>query len=119
MDERPHYSDPEAEPPIDLERLSAVTFGDPEFEAELMTAFLGDVGSGLERLAAALAAGDLVAARREAHSIRGAAANVGAQPLSAEAGRLEALLASGVSEGAETGLERVRSERARVESARR
>jgi len=96
-----------------------VTFGDPEFEAELMAAFLGDTASAIERLAAALAAGDLGAARREAHSIRGAAANVGALPLSAEAGRLETLLAGGRSEGAEAALDRVRGERTRVEATRR
>lgn len=107
------------EPPIDRERLSAVTFGDPEFEAELMAAFLGDTASAIERLATALAAGDLPAARREAHSIRGAAANVGALPLSAEAGRLEVLLADGAREAAEAVLDRVRGELTRVGATRR
>jgi HPt (histidine-containing phosphotransfer) domain-containing protein len=119
MDEHPHYSDPAGEPPIDRERLSAVTFGDPEFEAELLAAFLGDTASAIERLATALSAGDLPAARREAHSIRGSAANVGALPLSAEAGRLETLLAGGGGAGAEAVLDRVRGERARVEATRR
>lgn len=96
-----------------------MTFGDPEFEAELMAAFLADTGAAIERLATALAAGDLPAGRREAHSIRGAAANVGALPLSAEAGRLEALLAGGESEGAGAVLDRVRGELTRVGATRR
>lgn len=96
-----------------------MTFGDPEFEAELMAAFLADTASAIERLAAALATDDLPAARREAHSVRGAAANVGALPLSAEAGRLETILAGGGREGAEAALDRVRGERSRVEATRR
>ncbi|MCI0405222.1 MAG: response regulator, partial [candidate division Zixibacteria bacterium] len=67
--------------PVDWARLEQSSGGDEEFRRRLTEVFLFDCQDRLARLKAALSAGDFGQAAREAHSIRGAAANFGASEL--------------------------------------
>ena len=84
---------PEAEDraAVDFSRIRETSDGDTDFERELFGLFLEDCEERLQRLGAALAAGRLSEIHREAHTIKGAAANVGTTRLQEIAGRLEAL----------------------------
>jgi HPt (histidine-containing phosphotransfer) domain-containing protein len=66
---------------LDKERLLEAGMGDPEFIRELATMMLDDGEQRLVRLHAALQAEDWEVAGREAHSLKGAALNVGAEEL--------------------------------------
>lgn len=68
-----------------LERLG----GDMELLGELYVAFRLDAPLKLEKLATAMAGGNLMEARKQAHSIKGAAATVGALAARQLAERLE------------------------------
>ena len=103
--------------PLDLERLAAVSGGDREFEKELLTFFLEGAFEGLTRLEAALAAADAASSRREAHSIKGAAANVGALPASEAAARVEELSVEGKLTEAATGVPAIRRELERLRAS--
>jgi HPt (histidine-containing phosphotransfer) domain-containing protein len=63
---------------FDLARALSVAGGDEEFVDELIALFRESAVQNLAALGEALARGDLRQAAREAHSVRGAAANVGA-----------------------------------------
>ncbi len=65
-------------PAIDQERLSAVSGGDREFEKELMEAFLEDAQLRVSQITEALQRQDTEALRSAAHTLKGAARNVGA-----------------------------------------
>lgn len=68
-----------------LDRL----MGDAELAAELVGVFLEDLPRQLEALRSSLTAGDLAAAERQAHSVKGASANVGGEALRAAAFAIE------------------------------
>ena len=55
--------------------------GDAASVAEILAEFLDDVPRQLRALGTALDQGDLEAVRRQAHTVKGASANVGAQAL--------------------------------------
>lgn len=61
---------------VDFDRLQSFTDGDRSLEAELSTLFLATAEGYLERLGAALH--DAAAWRAVAHSLKGAAGNIGA-----------------------------------------
>jgi len=63
--------------------------GDEELLAELVGIFLEDAPRQMAALKEAMEQGDITLVERQAHSLKGAAANIGARPLSAEAHRLE------------------------------
>jgi HPt (histidine-containing phosphotransfer) domain-containing protein len=67
--------------PVDLDILREVTDGDAAFERELLQMFATDCAERLTRLERAVEAQDDEAIRREAHTIKGAAANIGAEQL--------------------------------------
>lgn len=67
--------------PVDLDILREVTDDDAAFERELLQMFATDCAERLTRLERAVEAQDDEAIRREAHTIKGAAANVGAEQL--------------------------------------
>jgi two-component system sensor histidine kinase/response regulator len=69
--------------------------GQPALYRRVLEIFLASAD--LAPLQTAMATGDTVAARRAAHSLKGAAATIGAASLSEAAGALEAKLAGGVS----------------------
>lgn len=81
---------------IDFTRIQETSGGDIEFEQELFAAYLEDCAERLGRLEAARAAGDDTTFRREAHTIKGASANVGTTRLHELAHDLEA---AGLSDG--------------------
>ncbi len=68
-----------------LERLE----GDEDLLRELVDIFLTQSRVQLEELTAALALGDAAAIRHQAHSLKGAAAGLGAEALSHRAAQLE------------------------------
>lgn len=63
--------------------------GDDELLLEICAAFLADMPRQIEKLTERVAAGDLPASERLAHAIKGAAANVGEQPMQACAAMIE------------------------------
>ena len=65
--------------------------GEAEVIAEVLDSFAADAPSEVERIVVALAEGDLAAARRAAHGLRGACASVGAEALAAACLRIEGL----------------------------
>lgn len=80
---------------VDFDAVRANTLGDEAFERRLLEAFLDDNVERLARAREALrtrAAEDL---HREAHSLKGAAATLGATPLASAAQELEAAAAEG------------------------
>jgi PAS domain S-box-containing protein len=74
---------------FDRARLLARLEGDQELFSEVVQIFLADLGPQVEALGAALRTGDHAGAVREAHGIRGSAANIGADALSLTAWRIE------------------------------
>gem|GEM_PF-237799 len=86
---------PAAEPVFDEAVLLNLLGGDHESAAEIVHEFLADVPRQVEALRAALAAGDAAQARMQAHTLKGASANVGAGALRAVAYRAEKAAADG------------------------
>ena len=67
----------------------SVVDGDEDLYRELLVIFRDSVPVQLENMREALALGDIVAVEREAHSLKGAAANIGARAVSETARHLE------------------------------
>jgi signal transduction histidine kinase/DNA-binding response OmpR family regulator/PAS domain-containing protein len=81
---------PPAGPPVfDRQALSARLMGDADLVREIAAGFLKDMPKKLQSLKSLVDRSDARAAGRQAHAIRGAAANVGGMALSAVAGRME------------------------------
>lgn len=74
---------------MDFARIQDTSDGDTEFEQELFEAYLEDCADRIGRLRNARAASDTDALRREAHTVKGASANVGTTQLQAIAQILE------------------------------
>lgn len=70
---------------------------DPAFFDQIIQTFSEDALRRVDRLRAAVAAGDRQVIQEVTHSLRGSAGNIGAQEVVAEARALEHLLRSGVS----------------------
>lgn len=102
--------------PVDLEQLETATGGDAEFEQELIELFLEDQHERLSSIEQAIAGGDSADLRREAHTLKGAAANMGALALQHLARELEEAGRNGQLGPAPELLERIRVEAARVEA---
>lgn len=64
-------------PPMDFARIQDTSDGDIEFEQELFAAYLEDCSDRMARLHTALAEGNTELLHREAHTVKGASANVG------------------------------------------
>jgi signal transduction histidine kinase/CheY-like chemotaxis protein/HPt (histidine-containing phosphotransfer) domain-containing protein/predicted hydrocarbon binding protein len=77
--------------PIDLETALNRFGGDKEFFKEMVGEFLGYVPKQLEKLTEAVERGDAKVVEREAHSLKGAAGNLGAKPIADLASQLELL----------------------------
>jgi HPt (histidine-containing phosphotransfer) domain-containing protein len=80
---------------IDEERLREAAGGMEELEIDLLELLVADGRERLECLIAAIAAGDVGSARREAHTLKGASSSVGANPLSAIARTAEEVCVAG------------------------
>jgi PAS domain S-box-containing protein len=74
--------------------------GDAEAVEEILAEYLEDVPRQMKALDTALGEGDLEAARRQAHTVKGASANVGAKALRAVAYDVERAAAGGDAAGA-------------------
>ena len=81
--------------PIDLAHLAQYTGGDPRLDAELLQMFAQQCTQTLRRFEALLAAPDARAWRETAHSLRGAAAGVGARDIADLAGCIEEIDSTG------------------------
>ena len=81
-----------------LERL----MDDKELVASILDEFLSDIPRQIETLRSHLDAGDVAGAKRQAHTIKGSAANVGAQTLYAIAAEMEQAGRAGNLEGMTT-----------------
>jgi len=76
---------------FDGTRLREISAGDEAFERELIEEFLNGSAAILDRLEAAVAAGDANAVRLEAHSLKGSSRDLGALALGDACDRLETL----------------------------
>ena len=81
--------------------------GDMEFFGEMLDTFFDDSPRQLEAARAGLAAGDVEAVRRAAHSLKSNCANFGALALSGQCRELEMLAKSGSLEGGAERLARI------------
>lgn len=86
--------DVDANVPVHLSRLNELTDGDPEFTRELVATFIASGEQALDEARAALAALDRAGLSRIAHKLKGASANVHAEPLRNVSHTLEAQASS-------------------------
>lgn len=103
--------------PIDFERINDATGGDEEFLAELVDIFLEDAALRVDEIHGAVASGDATELRRTAHKLKGSSANVGANGLMSLAKELEDIGCAGNVGPAQTYLEGLNHELARVKGA--
>jgi len=75
--------------PVDLGRLNELTDGDPEFAHELAATFIASGEQVIEEIDNAIEVFDRAALSRAAHKLKGASANIHAEPLCALALALE------------------------------
>lgn len=78
-----------------LERLLSVTGDDRELQRELINLFLVDTASRLANLPAAIEAGNIDHLRLQAHAVKGASANMGADRLQEACAKMESAALSG------------------------
>ncbi|MFP4140756.1 MAG: ATP-binding protein [Phycisphaerae bacterium] len=96
--------------PLDLEAAVAEFGGDRGLVESVIDGFLSQLVAQLETLQSAVDAADAETLRREAHKIKGGAANLTAMPLSNAAARLEDLAGSGDLSSSGDALEAFRAE---------
>jgi two-component system, sensor histidine kinase and response regulator len=80
---------PQLPTPVNLGRLNELTDNDPEFAYELSSTFTASGEQVLSEIDTAIGIFDRLALSRAAHKLKGASANIHAQPLSALALQLE------------------------------
>jgi HPt (histidine-containing phosphotransfer) domain-containing protein len=80
---------PSTDMPLDLARFNDLTAGDREFANDLATTFAASGHQQLAEIGKALESFDRGAVARAAHQLKGASANIYAQPLAELAARLE------------------------------
>ena len=80
---------------LDPDRGIAQVGGNTGFYLKLLGDFLANHGNAVEHIHSLLDSGDREGARREVHTLRGVAGNIGAQPLQTQAAQLEAALLKG------------------------
>ncbi len=85
----------DAEAPVDWQALMAATDNDTEMTRELVDLFISSGDEALGIIVAALGRGDCTAIKSQAHSIKGASANLHASGAKAAAARLEEAARSG------------------------
>jgi HPt (histidine-containing phosphotransfer) domain-containing protein len=102
--------------PLDRAELERSSFGDQEFEKELLAEFLGGSSGTLAALAAAVAARNAHDVRHAAHSLKGGCWTVGARVMGASCEELELDARAGVLDRAEALAERIREQFARLDA---
>jgi len=100
----------QADTPIDIDRALREFDDDRDFLAEVTAGFVANVAGQLDAIAAAIDGGDAETARREAHSIKGGAANLCADRLSAAAKAVEDKAKAGDLDAARRALDALRAE---------
>ena len=105
----------ETEAPMEYAKALEEFEEDEEFLMEVLEGFIGNVTSQIKLIRQAISDGDAEAVRREAHSIKGGAANLAANELSAIAFDLENIGKSGVLGECIEALERLEQEFFRLE----
>jgi len=100
--------------PVDMKHLQEITGGDSEFEREITELFLKDTGEHLSWLKKAIDEGNATALEMEAHTIKGAGVNIGADKFGELALALERAGKSGSLEGAQDKLTVLEEEFQRV-----
>jgi len=109
------HGKPTATPEVfDREQAMAATGGDQELLVEIVGLFLEDCPQMVAEIGRALAAADLDAARRAAHTLKGSVAVLGAQALAAAAREVEDLVRGGDLDGARSAQARVEQEAKRL-----
>ncbi|HPB31715.1 MAG TPA: Hpt domain-containing protein [Candidatus Sumerlaeota bacterium] len=68
-------------PPVDMRRLAEITDGDITFEREMLDLFLSEFTKRIDRIAGSISEGNSEIIRREAHTLAGSSANMGADYL--------------------------------------
>jgi signal transduction histidine kinase/DNA-binding response OmpR family regulator/HPt (histidine-containing phosphotransfer) domain-containing protein len=103
---------PEGGPPDVFRRSELLDrlMGDSELAHALVEGFLEDIPVQISRLKGFVQAGDAASAARQAHTVKGAAANIGAAALQQIAGVLEETAGAGDLRGVEHGLPRLTAE---------
>ena len=101
--------------PIEYERALEEFEGDEEFLMEVLEGFIGNVTSQIKLIRQAISDGDAEAVRREAHSIKGGAANLTANDLSGIAFEIENIGKSGMLEEGIDSLQKLEREFFRLE----
>jgi HPt (histidine-containing phosphotransfer) domain-containing protein len=79
----------DASAPVDLARLNELTEGDPEFAYELASTFIASGEEVVQEIRTAMSCFDRGGLSRAAHKLKGASANIHADPLRALADTLE------------------------------
>ena len=103
------------EAPMDFDRAVEEFEGDEEFLLYVLSEFLKECRHRLETIRKALREGDAEAVARDAHAVKGGAANLTANDLAGTALELEKLGKSGATQGDEDLLARFESELLRLE----
>ncbi len=102
--------------PLDRADLAQVSFGDAEFEREILHEFLAGSARLLASLGEAVAARDREQMRQVAHSLKGSCWTVGAKPLGSACERLERDAAAGELDAAARLLGEIRDRLAHLEA---
>jgi HPt (histidine-containing phosphotransfer) domain-containing protein len=103
-------SAPDATRPFESEKLLEEWCDNPGFVVKIISAFMGESRNDIENLAAAFECNDPARMASYAHRLKGAAATIEAEPLRAEAARLESLGRAGETEQARASIDRLRAE---------
>jgi len=74
---------------FDFARLASISDGDAEFEREICGEYLAQARELLTQIAAATAAGDTVALRRAAHTLKGSSRTIGAEAVATVTAEIE------------------------------
>jgi two-component system sensor histidine kinase/response regulator len=89
-DERPNKEgDGEKDAPVNMEKALDQLMGNRDLLEELLDEFSREIAAQLESILTATAAGDSERLRKEAHRLKGTAANLGAEPIAAASLALE------------------------------
>ncbi|MFH1292697.1 MAG: response regulator [Pseudomonadota bacterium] len=103
-------------PPIDLDRAIERAMGDSAFLERMLHEFLAGVPAQIEALSTALEQGDAEGLIRQAHTLKGAAANLSADGVAAAALRLEQIGREGDLSAGMDGLSELNDDVARLEA---
>lgn len=105
-----------ADSPVDKEALMDLVDDDPAFLETLVETFLDDCETYMSALRTAVEEGDAAVLEEEAHGLKGAVANLQAEPAWEAARRLEEVGRSGAVNEADRALDRLETEIGRLRS---